>query len=99
MITTGPQLESIITRVQDYCADILESGCKWTATDGEHVAALFNESDDPYELFRFVDEQTGSVAVGYHTRDGREWFSVLRQMRNTVGSGLLENLRGLQLQP
>jgi hypothetical protein len=32
--------------------------------------------------------------VGYRTDDGREWFHILRQMRNAVGSGLLETMRG-----
>ena len=65
-------------------------------TDGEYIASLLNrdEHGDPWGLFALLDEQTGSHLVGYRTKDGREWFYVLRQMRNTVGSGLFENLRG-----
>jgi hypothetical protein len=85
----------LIRTVQGYCAAIEEhQGGKWTTKDGENIAAILNESDDPVGLFRFIDEQTGSSLVGYRTRDGREWFHILRQMRNTVGSGLLENLGG-----
>jgi len=96
--------DEIIQAVQDYCADIHAAkverderlgkvdGPAWTGADAEHIAALLNESDKPMWLFRFMDEQTGDWRVGYRTRDGREWFHILRQMRNTRGSGLLENI-------
>lgn len=83
----------LIGEVQMYCADIHEHrGGEWTTEDGEHVASILNRSSDAWGLFRYMDEKTGSSDVGYRTRDGREWFYVLRQMRNTVGSGLFENL-------
>lgn len=84
--------EAIIREVQDYCAGLLESRRQWRVEDGTHVASLLNQDRDPIGLFRFLDERTGDWQVGYRTRDGREWFPVLRQMRNRVGSGLLENL-------
>jgi hypothetical protein len=49
---------------------------------------------EPFALFRYIDERTGASDVGYRTRDGREWFHVLRQMRNTPGSGLFETMKG-----
>lgn len=82
----------IIRRVQDYCADIHEQKRDWTTEDGEAIAEMLRESPDPWALFRFMDEKTGSFMVGYKTKDGREWFHILRQMRNTPGSGLLEGL-------
>lgn len=87
-----------IRAIQDYCADIAEreyaaDDSLWTEEDGAHVASLLNRDPDPWDLFRYMDEKTGSSDVGYRTRDGREWFYVLRQMRNTVGSGLFENMK------
>jgi len=84
--------DEIIVAVQDYCADIHESGEGWAIEDGKHVAALLNKDENPGGLFRFMDEKTGDSRVGYRTSDGREWFHILRQMRNKPGSGLLENL-------
>jgi hypothetical protein len=94
--------DEIINAVQNYCADILERAdiegegrtrqVIWTHADAEHIASLLNQDADPVGLFRFIDEKTGDWRVGYKTRDGREWFPMLRQMRNTRGSGLLENL-------
>ena len=81
----------IIREVQQRCADIHESGEDWTNEQAAEISAMFCKSDDPWGLFRFVDERTGTMDVGYRTKDGREWFHILRQMRNTVGSGLLEN--------
>jgi hypothetical protein len=89
---------SIVREIQSYCADLEEAqqqgipGHAWNKANAEHVASLFNRSENPVALFRFVDERTGSHYVGYRTRDGREWFHILRQMRNTRESGLLENL-------
>lgn len=85
--------EPLIREIQSYCADIHEkhSG-NWTEEDGAHIAAILNRSGDPWGLFQFMDERTGDSLVGYRTRDGREWFYILRQMRNTVGSGLFENM-------
>ena len=90
--------DEVIREVQEYCADIAErmegGGADWTPEEGAHVASLFNQARDPWGLFRFVDEKTGSTSVGYVTRQTRrEYFYVLRQMRNTRGSGLFENLR------
>ena len=95
----------IIREIQAYCADLHEAhveheerlgrvdGLKaWDAENAAHIASLLNRSPKPMSLFRFMDERTGSSHVGYQTRDGREWFHILRQMRNTRGSGLLENL-------
>jgi len=86
----------IIREVQDYCAilaDNANEGEAWTRGDAENIAAMINRSAKPMALFRFMDERTGTTSVGYRTRDGREWFHILRQMRNTPGSGLLENLK------
>jgi hypothetical protein len=87
-----------IRAIQNYCADVAErkeyadDDKQWTEEDGAHVASLLNKDPDPWDLFRYMDEKTGSSDVGYRTQDGREWFYVLRQMRNTVGSGLFENM-------
>ena len=84
----------IIREVQNLCADIHEHrDGNWNASDGARIAALLNGDSDPWGLFRFMDERTGDFTVGYRTKDDREWFYVLRQMRNTPGSGLFENLR------
>lgn len=86
----------LIQEIQADCAALAEKGPgsfgHWATEDGERIAAIFNRSKNPRGLFRFMDERTGSSYVGYRTRDGREWFHILRQMRNTPGSGLLENL-------
>ena len=88
----APEADSpIIREVQERCAELAEKDEDWTEEDGAAIAAIFCKSEDPWGLFRFVDERTGSGQVGYRTRDGREWFYILRQMRNQVGSGLLEN--------
>jgi hypothetical protein len=87
--------EEIIRKIQIFCADIeSDNDGEWTRGDATFIAALLNKSEHPTRLFRFIDEKTGSTYVGYRTRDGREWFHILRQMRNEVDSGLLENLRG-----
>lgn len=94
----------IIREIQNYCADLHEAqvardekfgkvdGDAWTTKDGEHVASLLCQDADPWGLFAYMDERTGASDVGYKTKDGREWFYILRQMRNRVGSGLFENL-------
>ena len=94
----------IIREIQTYCADLHEAqvvrdekfgkvdGPAWTTEDGAYIARLLNQDSDPWGLFRHMDERTGGSDVGYRTRDGREWFYILRQMRNQVGSGLFENL-------
>jgi hypothetical protein len=104
--TTTKSRGEIIREVQDYCADLHQAqvaadekfgkvdGLAWTTKDGEHVASLLNQDPDPWGLFAYMDEKTGAGDVGYRTKDGREWFHILRQMRNKVGSGLFENLRG-----
>lgn len=93
----------LVREIQGYCADLADSEtikvapdgdtARWNGDDAAHCAAILNRSDNPVSLFRFIDEKTGSSSVGYRTRDDREWFHILRQMRNTPGSGLLENLR------
>lgn len=99
--------DEIIPLIQAYCADIHEKavardeefgkvdGFDWTRKDAEYIASVLNRDaeGDPWGLFRFIDERTGDWRVGYTTKDGREWFHILRQMRNTVDSGLFENLR------
>jgi hypothetical protein len=84
----------IIQSVKAYCADLLEQDREplWTREDAEHIAGLFNQASEPWVLFVFVDEKTGSTDVGYRTKDGREWFPILRQMRNQTGSGLFEKM-------
>lgn len=95
----------IVREIQDFCADIHEGqvardeklgkvdGPAWVMADAIEIADMLMRSKAPVSLFRFIDEKTGnSTYVGYRTRDGREWFHILRQMRNTRGSGLLENL-------
>lgn len=85
----------IIREIQSHCADINElpkrNGQKWDVRDGEYIAELFCQDSDPWRLFRYMDEKTGASDVGYKTKDGREWFHILRQMRNQSGSGLFEN--------
>ena len=97
-----PERERIVREVQEYCANLAEEAVKrdekfgrvdgpdWTAKDAEHVASLFCQDADPWGLFRLCDEKTGYFQIGYRTRDGREWFYILRQMRNQTGSGLFE---------
>jgi hypothetical protein len=86
----------IVRDVQEACAELAEreaqTGERWNTTDAANIAHMLNASPRPRSLFRFIDEKTGSPEVGYRTRDGREWFHILRQMRNMRGSGLLENL-------
>lgn len=85
--------EDIVRQIQTCCADLEAEGGTWDRGDATFIAALLNKSSDPAALFRFMDEKTGSMYVGYRTEDGREWFHILRQMRNAQDSGLLENLR------
>lgn len=89
----------LVRELQEYCAGVAERGEEFTPTlingdegtaiwsdwDVMEIARIFNRSSDPVGLFRFVDEKTGSSSVGYKTRDGREWFYVLRQIRNASG--------------
>ena len=97
----------IIEAVQTYCADLhaaheasggldrADGSIAWTRENAEHVAGLFNQASgefDPFGLFRLMDEQTGSWRVGYRSKDGREWFHVLRQMRNAREGGLFDYL-------
>lgn len=84
--------QDLIREIQDHCADLLEREREWDISDGHYVASLFNRDPDPTALFTFMDEKTGDHRVGYRTRDEREWFPILRQMRNQVGSGLMENI-------
>lgn len=100
--------DEIIEAVQNYCAELHAAHVEreeqygrvdwqkaWTGEDAKHVAGLLNQASgefDPWSLFRFMDEQTGSWRVGYRTKDGREWFHILRQMRNTREGGLFETL-------
>lgn len=95
-VPAEPRSDYDVTQdVKNYCADVAErepgeNGKVWTVADGVYVAGLFNQAKEPWGLFYDVDAGSG---VG-RTLDGREWFHVLRQMRNTPGSGLFENLRG-----
>jgi hypothetical protein len=82
----------IVRQIQNFCADLNTQVDHWERGDATFIAALLNKSKNPFGLFRFIDEKTGSSYVGYRTQNGREWFHVLRQMRNISGSGLLENL-------
>lgn len=91
MNTITDQRQDLIREVQEYCAALVEAK-SWTPDDGIHVASLLNEDADPYGLFIFMDEQPGDWRVGYKTLDGREWLPAFRQMRNVVGSGLMEHL-------
>lgn len=83
--------EGAIRAIQQYCADLLEQG-SWNEADAYTIAGMFIGSGDAWGLFTYMDECTGAWDVGYRTRDGREWFPILRQMRNRQGSGLLEAL-------
>lgn len=91
------QEAAIIRRVQVFCASLADDqkeGDNWTSDDAVAVARMFNEAPRPFDLFTFVDEKPGHFTVGYQTDDGREWFHILRQMRNQSGSGLLETMLG-----
>lgn len=81
-----------INEVQMFCADLHEFGQGWNNTDAKTLAAIFNQYNDPVGLFRFMDEQTGHFSVGYETKDGREWFHILRQMRNDKDCVFLNEL-------
>ena len=86
-MSTTTEREEIVRSIQDYCADLLEKNWKWTEDHARVVADMFIKSGDPWGLFTYMDERTGAMDVGYRTRDGREWFPILRQMRN--GSSVL----------
>ena len=85
--------DEINREVQDFCAFLHERGAGWTPVDAARVADMLNADEDPWGLFRFMDERTGDWRVGYKTRDGREYFHILRQMRNRREGGLFEYLR------
>jgi len=74
--------EDIVREIQVFCANISDSKKDWTDADVVAIAVMFNRSSEPGSLFRFIDERTGSSYVGYRTRDDREWFHILRQIRN-----------------
>jgi hypothetical protein len=74
--------EELVREIQALCADISESKKDWTDADVIAVTSILNRSAEPRALFRFIDERTGSSYVGYRTRDDREWFHILRQIRN-----------------
>lgn len=75
--------EDRIRQLQELCAGIhADKRQEWDDDDVRAVVAILNSSDEPRRLFRFIDERTGTSYVGYRTRDGREWFHILRQMRN-----------------
>jgi len=86
------QRDYIIGAIKTLCADLAEEG-EWTPDDGFAVAELLNLDAEPMGLFMLMDDTPGDWRVGYRTDDGREWFHILRQMRNTPGSGLFENMR------
>lgn len=81
-----------IKEIQHFCADLAEFDQGWNNTDAKTLASIFNDYDDPVGLFRYMDERTGASDVGYTTRDGREWFHILRQMRNDPDCVLLDEL-------
>jgi hypothetical protein len=83
--------DGLIREIQNFCADLAEFG-DWNSVDGKTLASIFNQDDEPWDLFRLMDEKTGGSGIGYKTPDGREWHYILRQMRNQPGSGLFENL-------
>src|SRR5262245_40225440 len=83
----------IVREVQEICAAIHEVGLPWTRDEAVEIGHLIRRADNPRSLFMFMDEKTGSSDVGYRTQDGREWFHILRQMRNTKGSGLFEAMQ------
>jgi hypothetical protein len=84
MISLTDENVTIIREVQDACADIAQRELQiWDEEDANRIAQMFLKADDPYRLFRFVDEMTGHWVVGYRTQDDREWFPILRQMRNS----------------
>ena len=74
--------EETIREIQDYCADLLEKDWAWTEDHARAIADMFISTGDPWALFIYMDECTGASDVGYRTQDGREWFPILRQMRN-----------------
>jgi hypothetical protein len=75
--------EGLVREIQNLCADIAaRTSPKWGDVDVIAVTSVLNRSPRPRSLFRFIDERTGSSYVGYRTRDDREWFHILRQMRN-----------------
>ena len=96
-VLVDPRLprHDIIAVVKTFCADIIQEGNGWTEDDARYVASMLNrdEMDDPWGLFQLMDERTGSSMVGYKTSDGREWFPILRQMRNKRECGLFDYLR------
>lgn len=86
--------EGIIAQVQNFCADLHEFGEGWNNVDAKTLASIFNQDRDPVGLFREMDERTGGSGIGYRTRDGRnrEWFHILRQMRNDKDCVFLHEL-------
>ena len=86
--------EGIIVQVQNFCADLHEFGEGWNNVDAKTLASIFNQDEDPVGLFRLMDEKTGGSGIGYTTRDGtnREWFHIMRQMRNDRDCCLLDEL-------
>jgi len=86
-MSTTTEREETIREIQDYCADLLEKDWAWTEDHARVIADMFISTGDPWALFTYMDERTGAIDVGYRTQDGREWFPILRQMRN--GSSVL----------
>lgn len=83
MISLTESNITIIRSVQALCADIASrDDDNWSEDEAEQVALIFTRAEKPRDLFKFVDEMTGHWVVGYQTTDGREWFHILRQMRN-----------------
>ena len=85
--------DGIIAEVQNFCADLAELK-DWNNTDARTLARIINQDSNPWDLFRLMDEKTGSPGIGYTTRDGtkREWFHIMRQMRNDPECPFLDEL-------
>jgi len=83
----------IIHEAQNFCADLAELN-DWNNVDAKTLAKILNQDSEPWALFRLMDEKTGGPGIGYKTRDGtdREWFHIMRQMRNDPDCILLEEL-------
>lgn len=76
---------AIAERKAWYTPSVIGSDRKalWNDQDVEAIVKVILGSPKPMSLFRFMDERTGSMYVGYRLKDGREWFHILRQIRNS----------------
>ena len=83
----------VIREAQNFCADLAELN-DWNNVDAKTLARIINQDSDPVGLFRLMDEKTGAPGIGYTTRDEkkREWFHIMRQMRNDPDCVFLHEL-------